>query len=65
VRKAERIVLRTWPEARPLIARDAPGRQEAATEKQFAMLRKRGFPPHVLGALTKGDAAAAIAQVFA
>jgi superfamily II DNA or RNA helicase len=64
LRRADNLVLREWADARLLILNNAAWRCQPATEKQVAFLRKKGFPPHVLAELTKGQAALAITQAI-
>lgn len=65
VRRADGLVLRCWPDSGGLVRADRRWRKEPATEKQRLLLQRKGFPPHVLMELTKGDAARAISRVLA
>jgi ATP-dependent helicase IRC3 len=61
---ADSAVLNRWPDAAQLIRADRAWRKEPATDKQLSLLKKKGFPVHVLAKLTKGDAAVALNRVF-
>jgi hypothetical protein len=64
IRQADRQVMRQWPHAGVLVKNTCRWRAEPATEKQCALLAQKGFPPHALATLTKGDAARAISWVL-
>jgi superfamily II DNA or RNA helicase len=65
IQRADSEVQREWPDPGASDDRRGPGCRRPATEKQLALLAKKGFPPHVLAKLTKGDAARAISRVLA